>query len=221
MIFSFFFNSFIHLLAAFSTSPNAIIAYFPYFAPLLAVIIALFLTDIFKKEILNKKKLSFLLLFLFICFSIPSLREATIFRFPSRKPDLIKINQSAKKIKEIIPEGEKVVWLANPMTLYLAGRRSYFPLINHVNFYRSDFNTQKVKKLGLWNEQMFLSWIKESNFVFLDPNKLKSLSQKAPGLVISIKKELEENFQLVETFDENFSPKNLIFFKRKKYFSKT
>lgn len=215
-----FFNFLAHSYAAFKLSPRAIIHYFAYFVPLFAVIWSLLIQQ-FLTQIRLKHNWIVLFIFFFLGFSIPSLRELALISFPFKEPALIKINHSAKEFEAILPKEQRVVWLAEPITLYLARGKSFYPLINHFNFYKSTSDTKTVQALGFWNQEMLQDWLEEVNFVFVDPNKISILKQTSESkeLVTFLESYLETNYRLVKVFNDNFWPKNLIWFEKKNYFS--
>jgi len=185
-------NFFAHTWSAFQLSPRAIIPYFAYFSPLLAVIISKLL----------KEKIRFYYWLLFL--AIISLPIASIFQLPNRKNALRQLSLSADSLKPIVANKQNIVWLAEPMSLYLAGRVSYYPLINHTNFYKPSADTTTVKKLGLWNLEMMNQWLDEADLLVIDPNRLSFAK-------IDLTQELADKWlPIVQPPD--IWPKNLMFY---------
>ena len=192
------FNFVIHSWAAFRLSPRAIVSYFSYIAPLVAVIMATLITPKMKtkqyQQIALVTYLSLLLL-------VPTgLRFARIFAIPTRNPDLRAVSESADKLKPIIKNKDKILWLSEPISLYLAGKVSYYPLIHHTGFYKPSSNTKIVKHLGFWNQEMLEKWLKEVDLVVIGGNKIKLLKEapKVKHLADFIETRLNLNFELVE-----------------------
>ena len=153
------FNFLAHTWSAFNSSPRAIVSYLVYIFPLLAVIFSARL-----------KKVPQYWLFLLI--ALFCLNFASLFQKPNHQNIISALNQSVKELKPIINNKQKIIWLAEPMSLYLAGRTSYYPLINHTNFYKPSTDTATVKKLGFWNQVMMDQWLEEADLVVIDPNRL-------------------------------------------------
>lgn len=195
-------NLTIHILAAKESSPKAIVSYFSYFAPLAATLLAFFITRLIKNLKITEKLFFYIFIFLFISYSLPSLRDLTILTSPFKTPDILKLPENAQQLQNLIPENEKVIWLAEPITLYLAGRKTYYPLLNHYNFYKDNPNTLLVENLGFWNQEMLTNWFKESSLVIIDPSKLELLQQSTSGrkLLLFIQNNLN-NYTLINNFN--------------------
>lgn len=186
------FNFLAHAWSASQLSPRAIIAYFAYFFPLLAVIIS--------QMVGEKIKFYYWLLFL----AIISLPLASLFQLPNRINTLKQLSLSANSLKPIVANKQDIVWLAEPMSLYLAGRVSYYPLINHTNFYKPSIDTTTVKRLGFWNQAMMHQWLKEADLLVVDPNRLSFAK-------IDLTQELADKWlPIVQPPD--LWPKNLMFY---------
>lgn len=153
------FNFLAHTWAAFNLSPRAIVSYLVYIFPLLAVIFSVKL----------KKVPQYWLLLLL---ALTGLNFASLFQKPYQQNTIRALNQSVNELKPIINNKQKIIWLAEPMSLYLAGRVSYYPLINHTNFYKPSADTDTVKKLGFWNLAMMNQWLEEADLAVIDPNRL-------------------------------------------------
>lgn len=195
------FNFIIHSWAAFKLSPRAIVSYFPYVAPLVAVIMASIITSWLKT---NKQQKKALFIYLFLLLLAPKgIRFAGIFDIPTRQPDLRTTYQSAIKLKPIIKDKDKILWLGEPISLYLAGRVSYYPLINHTGFYKPSPDTETVKKLGFWNQEMLNQWLNESDLLTIEANKVKLLKENQVGknLMEFVEKKVSTDFQLLEIND--------------------
>lgn len=207
-----------HFVGTVSTSPRALVSYLPYFSPLIALSMAVFLEQIFKKIKLKPCELFYLFIFYFVFFGFPSLRDLSLQGYPPQKPDLIKLSETAENLKQIIKKDEKVIWFSNPMALYLANRRSYFPLINGVNCFTANPNKREVEELGLWNKEIVNQWFNEADIVFVNPNKIKSLSQKhqaGKDTAELIQNRLDEDFCLKENLSNYLTLKPLIIYKKK------
>ena len=107
-----------------------------------------------------------------IILAIISLPLNALFRWPQSGSTIRLLNQSAGKLKPIVQDKQKIIWIAEPMSLYLAGRISYYPLINHTNFYKPSDDTVAIKKLGFWNLEMLYDWLAQADLVVIDPNRL-------------------------------------------------
>ncbi|OGD58949.1 hypothetical protein A3J22_01490 [Candidatus Beckwithbacteria bacterium RIFCSPLOWO2_02_FULL_49_12] len=192
------FNFIIHSWAAFKLSPRAIISYFSYVSPLVAVIMAGIITPKLKNLKFERLALGVYLGLLALVPVGP--RFARIFAIPTRNPDLVKIVNSASKLEPLIEGKENIVWIDEPISLYLAERVSYYPLIHHTGFYKSSNDTEIVRNLGFWNQTMLNGWLKEADLVVVGANKLKLLKEVPEGrsLASFIEAKLNEDFELIE-----------------------
>lgn len=214
LIFIAAFNFLAHYYASFNSSPRSVVHYFSYISPLWVIILGFYSAKAYKNLKITSSLFYFLFFIGFIFMSLPGLAVASIFVFPSKNPDLLKTRSSAKMIKSLIPQKQKVFWLAEPITIYLAGGKTYNPLINHINFFKPSSETAAVRKLGYWNKEMMSDWLKEVDFVFIEPNKLKLLSESVSGkdLTNYLNQELNKNFQLVKFFnDDNYFSKLMVY----------
>ena len=129
------------------------------------------------------------------------LRFARIFAIPTRQPALKQIYESAGKLKSIVKHKKNIVWISEPISLYMAGRVSYYPLIHHTGFYKPSNDTETVRSLGFWNQEMLNQWLKEADLVVIGANKLKLLNEASEAISLAkfIENKLNYNFELIET----------------------
>lgn len=205
------FNFVIHSWAALKLSPRAIISYFPYVAPLAAIIMADALSKWFKK-VRNKKIIIAGYIVLLVLMPI-GVRYGANFAIPTKWPDLRLINQAGKKLKPIVADKNRIIWIGEPISLYLAGKISYYPLINHINFYKPTEKTDTVKQLGFWNMAMLEEWFAEADLVVIEHNKLKLLSESSQTAELNelIKTNLDSQYQLIWKTNDLW-PKGLEFY---------
>ena len=163
---------------------------FSYIFPLVAIIIVANLPPI------KNKIYSFWLLL-----ALLGLPFASLFQLPNRVDTISQLSISAQALKPIIAEEKNIIWLTEPMSLYLAGRISYYPLINSANFFKPASDTNTVAGLGFWNQAMLDQWLAQSTLFVIDENNLKSLELK-PSL-----------YQLTEIRNDIW-PGSLYFFKQ-------
>ena len=194
------FNFLAHTWSAFNLTPRSIVAYLAYTFPLLAVIAAV---------LLQNKKIKFYYLLLMI--ALISLNFASIFQWPNKINTIKQLTLSANSLKPVVSQKQEIVWLTEPMSLYLAGKVSYYPLINHTNFYKPSNDTQTVRKLGFWNQEMMAEWLNEADLVVLDYNRLKIVSDN--NLTQIIENKVNNNYTFIQT-PENIWPENLSFFSK-------
>lgn len=192
------FNFLIHAFAAFKLSPRAIISYLSYISPLIAVILA----NLIVVEV-KIKKASLVFLGLLILAPV-GIRFSRIFAIPTRNPDLRLVTQSAEKLKPIINNKEKIIWISEPISLYLAGQVSHYPLINHINFYKPSQETEIVEALGFWNQTMLVNWFQGADLVVIGDNKLRLLRDSDQGKPLAelIDQQMQAKFKLVATRDD-------------------
>ena len=195
------FNFLAHTWSAFILTPRAIIGYFTYIFPLVAVIIAVILPE-------KKIKTTYLPLLIISLVTIPL---ASIFQSPNHLNTISQLKLSSQALKPIVANKKKIIWLSEPMSLYLAGKISYYPLINHTNFYKSSNDTPTVRKLGFWNQEMMAEWLNEADLVVLDYNRLKIVSDN--NLTQIIENKVNNNYTFIQT-PENIWPENLSFFSK-------
>ena len=207
------FNFIIHSWAAFKLSPRAIVSYLAYIAPLVAVILAILIQKI------KSKTISLLIIpaYLFLLILSPvGVRFARIFAIPTLNPDLKVINQSAAKLDSFTSQKKHIIWLSEPISLYVSGKVYYYPLINHINFYKPTNETAIVRKLGFWNQEMLDQWLDEAELVVVDKNKLLLLNETPQGqqLVNDLTQKLIKDFQMIDERDDIW-PGELLFYKPK------
>lgn len=154
------FNFLAHTWSAFNLTPRAIVSYFVYVFPLFAIIISVLSSKINKYWLL-------------LTLALISLNFSSLFQRPNVQNTIKTLNQSAIALKPIIKDKQKIIWLAEPISLYLAGKVSYYPLINHTNFYKPSVDTQTVKNLGFWNLTIMENWLEETDLIVIDPNRLE------------------------------------------------
>jgi len=169
------FNFLAHTWSAYQLSPRSIIPYFAYVFPLIALIIS---------RLLSNKILKFYALFLIL--AIAGLPLASLFQRPSRVNTLQRLTLSANSLKKVVEQKEKIVWITGPMPLYLAGKVSYFPLINHTNFLKTSTDTETVRALGFWNKAMMEQWLKTADLVVIDDHRQKLLKSNPKTIDVAI-----------------------------------
>lgn len=195
------FNFLAHVWSAFNLTPRAIVPYFAYSFPLIAVIIA----ELWQ----NKQRMFWYWPLLGI--AIISLPLTSLFQWPNKINTIQQLTLSANSLKPVVGQKQKIVWLTEPMSLYLAGKVSYYPLINHTNFYKPSNDTQTVRKLGFWNQEMMAEWLNEADLVVIDNNRLKIVSDNNLNQIIENK--VNNNYTLIPT-PGNIWPSNLRFFSK-------
>ncbi len=156
------FNFLAHAWSAFNLSPRSIVPYFAYTFPLLAVITAVYLAP---------KKISWRWLAILMALAQTSVIFASLFQPPTKLNTISTLNRSAANLRPLIADKNHVVWLGEPMSLYLAGRVSYYPLINLTNFFKPSDKTETIRKLGFWNQAMMTEWLKTADFAAIDSNR--------------------------------------------------
>ena len=149
-----------HVWSAANLTPRAIIPYFAYSFPLLALIIS---------QWLDNKSIKYY--FWLLALSLIGLPFASLFQWPNQPNTIIGLNRSATALKSIVTDKQHIIWMAEPITLYLAGKISYYPLINHTNFYKPSPDTATVRKLGFWNETMMDQWLNETDLLVIDQGR--------------------------------------------------
>jgi 4-amino-4-deoxy-L-arabinose transferase-like glycosyltransferase len=201
------FNFLAHTWGAFQLTPRAIVSYLAYISPLLAVISAV---------TLNPVKDRFLKIYpVLLILALVGIRFASIsggFNYPTH---LQQINQSIEPVKKLTGNSQNIVWLSEPMSLYLSGRVSYYPLINHTNFFKTSNDTEVVRELGAWNFQMMSQWLDEADLVVVNDNRLVLMnkSELARPTAQFINQKLSENFTQIYPL-ESVWPGNLRFFQK-------
>ena len=188
-------NTLAHVYSAFQLSPRAIISYSSYVGPQWAVILAFFLAKLIKpRHEKNMTRLYFILI-PFITIGIWLTNFTSI-----AKPMLTTINEAVAKQNPLVSGYDKIVWINEPMTLYLSGKVSYYPLINHINFYKNSQDTVTVRALGFWNLEMMGEWLDEADLVIVGNNKLKLLKESSEGIPAAafIESKLSKDFKIKE-----------------------
>lgn len=194
------FNFLAHTWSAFNLSPRAIIPYLAYIFPLLAVITAVNLAG--KKIQLYRPVL---------LLALAALPLSSIFQLPGRGSTIAKLSQSAQNLQPVISGQDKIIWIAEPMSLYLAGQVAYYPLINHTNFYKPSHDTATVKRLGFWNLALLDQWLNQADLLVIDPNRLNFAG-------INLDDKLDDRWQMIAA-PANVWPENLQFYLPKSSFT--
>jgi hypothetical protein len=181
------FNFLAHSWSALQLSPRAIVSYFPYVSPLGTVIAAVFLV---------KAKISWRWYSPLLLLSFAALPWLSLWQPPTTTNAIAALNQSSQSLQPIVAGKNNIIWLAEPISLYLAGKISYPPLINHTNFYKPSSDTATVARLGFWNDALMTQWLKEADLVVIDPDRLTFLSQsqQAVSIVKLINGTLSQNY---------------------------
>jgi hypothetical protein len=76
-----------------------------------------------------------------------------------------------KHLAEVIPSGGSVYWaggLSVVPLLYLPGIEIYPAQINDGYSYRLGGDTDEVKRIGLWNEELKNKWLQEADFILIE-----------------------------------------------------
>lgn len=194
LVIMFGFNIMIHTYGAIHSSPRAIISYVGYFAPILAVIAA----DLIKIEQKKFVKIYPALLIL----GLIGIKFSSIHGHLNQPTHLSLINQSVKPLKQMIKNKDKILWLAEPMPLYLAERVSYYPLINHTYTFSLSKNTKKTEISGKWNQEMMSLWLNETDLAVIDDYKLNNLMQKSKSATELIQNKLNNQFNNLNAVNE-------------------
>lgn len=184
----FWFNLFAHFVAVWQLSPRAMVAYFAYVAPMGAVIVGGYLHQVKSKWL----RLSYFGLLL----TLPLVIFSSLF---TQTNTINKLAVTRNALEEVIKGKDKIVWLAEPMNLYLTGKVSYYPLINHTNFFKTSQQTEVVKRLGFWNQEMMQEWLDQADMTVVDPNRLiimKQVSSTRP-FVDWFEHELKTNWEVL------------------------
>ena len=199
------FNLLAHFWGAFQLSPRAIVSYMAYMAPLLAVIGGTALSRGPKFWLNVFPALLILALF--------TNRYSSVAGHINQTTDLQKINQSVEPLKQITEGKNNIIWLSEPIALYLAGKVSYYPLINHTNFFKPSDDTDTVRSLGFWNQEIMSEWLDEAELVVMDINRLNFLRQNplAQPTADMITKRLQTQFSPLK-IEGNVWPTNLSFY---------
>jgi len=201
-------NTLAHAYSAFKLSPKAIISYSSYVAPLWAVLLGFWLNKLLK---LTSKKKLFLGYILFLPLMIVGIRFCGTSSL--EKPWLLEINQSAERLKPLVENYDKIIWLNEPTVFYLVGKVTYYPLINHINFYKNSNQTKTVRSLGYWNLEMLDQWFDETDLVVIGDNKIKLLNQSSEGVPVAkfIEKRLTSDFK-IKTIRNDIWPDRITFY---------
>lgn len=203
------FNLLAHGWSAFNLSPRAMVSYMAYVAPLLSVGVGVMI----QKRITAKQIRIYLGL---LIIALLTMRLAGIFGVFSKKTDLNKLKQSVETVRKVTKNKKRIVWLSEPMALFLAGKVSYYPLINHTNFYKPSQDTTTVRALGFWNQAMMGQWLDEADLVAIDANRVKLLKQSKVTVELAdyMISRLNSEFYKLK-LSQDIWPGNLSFYQRR------
>lgn len=198
-------NFLAHTWSAFQLTPRAIVSYFAYIAPLFAVIGGVALKSSPKSWLIAYPILLIMALF--------TNKYSSVAGHLNQPTHLQQINESIQSLKEITANKNKIVWLSEPMSLYLTGKISYYPLINHTNFLKPSKDTATVRSLGFWNEEMLSEWLNQAELVVIDSNRLlllqkNPITQPTAEMIVN---KLQNQFKQLK-IDNHIWPGNLNFY---------
>jgi len=141
--------------------------YFGYVAPFFAMIIGIASFRYLKSSLVIILLFSTIILNLGI-----NVYRTDVFSAPGEETDLARISRGAELIENTIPADAKIVTFDNSLIhLFEANRRIPAPLLNRNFLFINDLDTEKVRRLGMYNLEMLQEWIDEADYLVLHREK--------------------------------------------------
>lgn len=181
----------------FSLCPSCSITYLSLILPLIILSLGLGIISVYDKLATADSKALFkiIILFGFLWTFTPSPYHQI--DFPYSLPPTISVKKAADHLSRLIPKNEEIFTLGGQQYWYLAGFRTYPPLVNGLYTFRISENTGELLKYGYWNKEIALKWAKEANWALIDEREIENLrmgGDHTRDLLNELQIILEENF---------------------------
>ena len=187
-----------------------VIAYFPGFAPTVAVVLGVLAAVLWQRSDLSvagrgvlATSLALACVVSVVSMRIPMLLTPT--PFPFRDDPVQQINRAANRLAQMIPPGERIFLFGPGMAAHLAGRLPYLQqLMGPGTFASKDGDARTMARSGVWGRAEIERWLgREARFAVVNPPYLDAyaVAGRAEG-VVRIRALLEERFELIGRIDD-------------------
>jgi 4-amino-4-deoxy-L-arabinose transferase-like glycosyltransferase len=186
--------------------PKAFVAWFPSFAPLVAVLLgtgfALALSDGGWRPG-GRLAIGAVLVALLVA-------PAVIIRHPllpagadaAARP-IQDLAAAAAHMRELVPPGARVFLLGDSLIPYLAGFTPYLQQIHSMNTLAVVQERRGIEKGGLWGDREMELWLsKDADYVVIEPQEVDYLATRRPGQIARFRALLAEHFQRIGRIDD-------------------
>jgi hypothetical protein len=188
------------------------IAYFPDFAPLAAVVLAVLAARLRERPDLPRAggivlagSLALALVISVILIRIPMM--PTPIPVPFRNDPVQQINRAADRLVQLIPPDERIFFFGPAMAVHLAGRRPYLQqLMAPGTFAANDMDARAVSRSGVWGRAEIEQWLgREVRYAVVDPGYLDGYAAvgRAEG-VARMRALLQERFERIGRIDDAY-----------------
>ena len=186
--------------------PKAFVAWFPSFAPLVAVLLgtgfALALSDGGWRAG-GRLAIGAVLVALLVA-------SAVIIRHPllPAGPDAAAIPirdlaAAAAHMRELVPPGARVFLVGDSLIPYLAGSTPYLQQIHSMNTLAVVQERRGIEKGGLWGDREMELWLSnDADYVVIEPQEVDYLATRRPGQIARFRALLAEHFERIGRIDD-------------------
>jgi 4-amino-4-deoxy-L-arabinose transferase-like glycosyltransferase len=186
--------------------PKAIAAYFPSYAPLVALLLgvgfALVLRDAQWRPV---ERLSIVAALILVVIA-----PAVIVRHPllpsgadaGAKP-VRDLTAAATHMRALVSPGARVFLLGDSLIPYLAGSAPYLQQIHSTNTLAVTQERHEIEKGGLWGDREMEFWLsKDADYVVVDPQVVDYLATRHPEQIARFRSLLAEHFDRIGRVDD-------------------
>jgi hypothetical protein len=184
-------------------------AYFPTFAPLAAVLLAVAAASLLAREDFpgSARAVLGLALLVSLTISVVFIRNPLLplpLPVPFRGDPVQLIDRSAAHLRRLVPTDARVFLVGLSTPVYLAGLRAYVPQMESTGTLAPiDQDPALVARNGLWGRLEVERWLGlEAEWALISPDVLLSLERERPEQVRRIRELLHQRFTFVERVDE-------------------
>lgn len=188
------------------------IAYFPSFAPLVAVVLGVAAVRLWDRSDLPRAgrvvlaaTLAGSLVVSVVFMRIPMI--PTPIPIPFRDDPVQQINRAAARLEQLVPAGDRLFFFGPAMAVHLAGRRPYLQqLMAPGTFVYNDSDTRAVERSGVWGRAEIERWLgQEARYAVVNPAHLDAYGAagRAEG-VARIRALLQERFEPLGRIDDAY-----------------
>lgn len=186
--------------------PKAFVAWFPSFAPLVAVLLgsgfALILGDRGWRGA-GRAAIGCALVALLVA-------PAIIIRHPllPAGPDaaarpLSDMSASAAHMRQLVPPDARVFLIGDSLIPYLAGITPYLQQIHSTNTLAFVQERRGIEKGGLWGDREMELWLtKDADYVVIEPQEVDYLATRRPAQIARFRALLAEHFERIGRIDD-------------------
>ena len=186
-----------------------VIAYFPDFAPLAAVLLGVATATLLTSVDLPRLSRGILLVGLVagLTISVVVVRNPllpTPLPRPFRGDPIQLMERSVARLRALVPAGSRVFLFGQSMPVYLAGLRMYVPQIMSTGTLAAgDQDPWLVARNGLWGLAEVERWLGvEAQYALISPQFLQASESDRPESVGRIRELLQQRFEFVARVDD-------------------